>query len=42
MLGRNIELRLGNGKSAQDYTRRLREKFPDSEQSRSLDASSSP
>lgn len=42
MLGRNIELRLGNGKTAQDYTRRLREKFPDSEQSRSLDTPSSP
>lgn len=38
LLGRNIELRLGNGKTAQDYTRRLRERFPDSEQSRSLDS----
>ena len=38
LLGRNIELRLGNGKTAQDYTRRLREKFPDSPQARSLDA----
>lgn len=37
LLGRNIELRLGNGKTAQDYTRRLRDKFPDSEQARSLD-----
>ncbi len=37
-LGRNIELRLGNGKAAQDYTRRLREKFPESQQARSLDA----
>lgn len=38
LLGRNIELRLGNGKTAQDYTRRLRERYPDSEQSRSLDS----
>ncbi|MBK6376729.1 MAG: type IV pilus biogenesis/stability protein PilW [Xanthomonadales bacterium] len=38
LLGRNIELRLGNGKAAQDYTRRLREKFPESQQARSLDA----
>ena len=38
LLGRNIELRLGNGRTAQDYTRRLRERFPDSEQSRSLDS----
>jgi type IV pilus assembly protein PilF len=42
LLGRNIELRLGNGKSAQDYTRRLRERFPDSQQSRSLDVPSTP
>lgn len=39
LLGRNIELRLGNGKAAQDYTRRLRAKFPESQQARSLDAS---
>lgn len=38
LLGRNIELRLGNGASAQDYTRRLRERFPDSDQVRALDA----
>ena len=37
LLGRNIELRLGNGKASQDYTRRLREKFPESQQARSLD-----
>ncbi len=42
LLGRNIELRLGNGKAARDYTRRLRERFPDSEQSRSLDTPSTP
>jgi type IV pilus assembly protein PilF len=41
LLGRNIELRLGNAKAAMEYTRRLRTQFPDSEQSRSLDASSS-
>ena len=38
LLGRNIELRLGNGKASQDYTSRLRERFPDSPQARSLDA----
>ncbi len=38
LLGRNIELRLGKPKTAQDYTRRLREKFPESPQARSLDA----
>ena len=37
LLGRNIELRLGNGKASQEYTRRLRDKFPDSQQARSLD-----
>lgn len=42
LLGRNIELRLGNGKAAGDYTRRLRERFPDSEQARSLDTPGSP
>jgi type IV pilus assembly protein PilF len=38
LLGRNIELRLGNGKAGQEYTRRLRERFPDSPQAHSLDA----
>ncbi len=38
LVGRNIELRLGNAKAGQDYTRRLREKFPESPQARSLDA----
>ncbi len=38
LLGRNIELRLGNGKASQDYTSRLRERFPDSPQARSLDS----
>lgn len=40
LLGRNIELRLGNAKAATEYTRRLRAQFPDSEQSRSLDTPS--
>ncbi|MDQ7995098.1 MAG: type IV pilus biogenesis/stability protein PilW [Luteibacter sp.] len=38
-LGRDIELRLGNGEVAQDYAKRLRSQFPDSEQARSLEAS---
>ncbi len=38
LLARNIELRLGNGSAAQDYTRRLRQRFPDSDQVRALDA----
>ncbi len=38
MLGRNIELRLGNGAGAKDYTRRLLQAFPDSQQARSLGA----
>lgn len=41
LLGRNIELRLGNATAAQEYTRRLRQSYPDSQQARSLDASSS-
>ncbi|WP_440223029.1 type IV pilus biogenesis/stability protein PilW [Dokdonella sp. MW10] len=41
LLGRNIELRLGNADAATDYTRRLRQNFPESEQARSLDAPSS-
>lgn len=41
LLGRNIELRLGNGNAAQDYTKRLRERFPESQQARALDAPSS-
>ncbi|HEY0178080.1 MAG TPA: type IV pilus biogenesis/stability protein PilW, partial [Dokdonella sp.] len=35
MLGRNIELKLGNGSAAGDYTRRLLQGFPDSQQARS-------
>lgn len=41
MLGRNIELRLGNGSGAGDYTRRLMQGFPDSEQARSLNVQGS-
>ncbi|WP_426284694.1 type IV pilus biogenesis/stability protein PilW [Luteibacter sp. E-22] len=37
-LGHDIELRLGNGEGAQDYAKRLREKFPDSEPARALEA----
>jgi type IV pilus assembly protein PilF len=38
MLGRNIELRLGNGGAASDYTRRLLQSFPESQQARELNA----
>lgn len=38
LLGRNIELRLGNATAAQEYTRRLRQSYPDSQQARALDA----
>jgi type IV pilus assembly protein PilF len=38
MLGRNIELRLGNGTAASDYTRRLLQSFPESQQARALNA----
>lgn len=38
MLGRNIELRLGNGSAASEYTRRLLQSFPESQQARSLNA----
>ncbi|MGF6491867.1 type IV pilus assembly protein PilF [Luteibacter sp. 621] len=37
-LGHDIELRLGNGEVAQDYAKRLREKFPDSEPAHALEA----
>lgn len=36
MLGRNIELQLGNAQAASDYTHRLLQGFPDSEQARTL------
>lgn len=42
LLGRNIELRLGNAKAAVDYTKRLRDQFPESEQVRSLDTPALP
>jgi type IV pilus assembly protein PilF len=38
LLGRNVELRLGNGDAAREYTRRLLQSFPDSEQARLLNA----
>jgi type IV pilus assembly protein PilF len=38
LLGRNVELRLGNGRAAGDYTRRLLQGFPESQQARSLNA----
>ncbi|ANB17410.1 type IV pilus biogenesis/stability protein PilW [Dokdonella koreensis] len=38
MLGRNIELQLGNADAARDYTRRLLQDFPNSQQARLLDA----
>ncbi|HEX7770593.1 MAG TPA: type IV pilus biogenesis/stability protein PilW [Dokdonella sp.] len=38
LLGRNVELRLGNGDAAREYTRRLLQTFPDSEQARLLGA----
>jgi type IV pilus assembly protein PilF len=38
MLGRNIELRLGNGGAASEYTRRLLQSFPESQQARALNA----
>lgn len=36
MLGRNIELKLGNSDAARDYTRRLIQGFPNSAQARAL------
>lgn len=38
MLGRNIELRLGNSGAASEYTRRLLQSFPESQQARALTA----
>lgn len=37
-LGHDIELRLGNGEGAQDYAKRLRDAFPESEPTRALEA----
>lgn len=36
MLARNIELKLGNGAAAQEYTRKLLQGFPNSQQARTL------
>lgn len=41
LLARNIELRLGNAGAASDYTRKLMQGFPESEQARSLGAQGS-
>jgi type IV pilus assembly protein PilF len=41
LLARNIEVKLGNAAAARDYAQRLREQFPDSTQTRSLDSTSS-
>lgn len=38
MLGRNIELRLGNASGASEYSRKLLHAFPDSSEARSLNA----
>jgi type IV pilus assembly protein PilF len=38
MLGRNIELQLGHAQAAREYTHRLLQGFPDSEQAHSLSA----
>jgi len=38
MLGRNIELRLGNASGASEYSRKLLRAFPDSSEARSLNA----
>ncbi|HEX7112942.1 MAG TPA: type IV pilus biogenesis/stability protein PilW [Mizugakiibacter sp.] len=40
LLGHDIEAGLGNAEGAQDYAKRLRNQFPDSEQARSLDHAS--
>jgi type IV pilus assembly protein PilF len=42
LLARNIEVKLGNAAGARDYAQRLREQFPDTSQTRSLDAASTP
>lgn len=38
LLARNIEVKLGHSEGAREYTQRLREQFPDSEQAHSLDS----
>ncbi len=42
MLARNIELKLGNGAAAQEYTRKLLQGFPNSQQARTLLGHNSP
>jgi len=42
LLARNVEIKLGNAAAARDYAQRLREQFPDSEQTHSLDAVTPP
>lgn len=42
MLARNIELKLGNGAAAQEYTRKLLQGFPTSQQARTLLGQNSP
>lgn len=37
LLARNIEVKLGHGEGAKEYSQRLREQFPDSTQAHSLD-----
>ena len=39
LLGRNIELKLGNAREAGEYARRLKSEFPDSDQARQLESS---
>jgi type IV pilus assembly protein PilF len=41
LLARNIEVKLGHADSAHDYAQRLRESFPDSDQVRALDSTTS-
>jgi type IV pilus assembly protein PilF len=41
LLARNIEVKLGHADSAHDYAQRLRESFPESEQVRALDSTTS-
>jgi len=40
LLARNIEVKLGHADGAKEYAQRLHKEFPDSEQTRSLDAAS--
>jgi len=42
MLARNIEVKLGHADGAREYAQRLREQFPDSEQTHSLDPKATP